>query len=461
MPKLICRGWQLAALALVFCVSKAGLPVIEAQEQNPELEPSGKKLASSNWTGFQNGGQPMIGSGMLPTNWSPNAGSFAWQAPIEGYGQSTPVIWDEQVFVTSTSGANKEQCHLSAYDLNEGKRLWKKDFSNPTPEEKTAYVSLAAPTPIVDANGLLALFEGGLLVATDLDGAERWQRNLVAEYGPIKARHGLAASLEQNDSNAFVWIERNEQPYLLAVSKSTGETVWKVPGLNATSWASPRLVPTEHGPHLVASASGKAVGFDPISGERLWELSGIENNSTCTPVPCGLGKFLIGASDGRGEESRGSGTPSSGVVQIVRDPTSGVYSADYLWRAEKASCSFGSPVASDTRAFIVNRSGVLFQLDLATGEETSAARVKAGSIWATPVITNDQLYLFGHKGTTSIVSLTSGKEEQSCVLWAEPTEAPAEGESAATASGGSVLYAAAAAPPYLILRQGSKLTAIK
>ncbi|MEZ6079363.1 MAG: hypothetical protein R3C56_27955 [Pirellulaceae bacterium] len=47
MPKLICRGWQFAALALAFCVSMAGLPVIEAQGKNPWLKPSGRKPASS------------------------------------------------------------------------------------------------------------------------------------------------------------------------------------------------------------------------------------------------------------------------------------------------------------------------------------------------------------------------------------------------------------------------------
>ncbi len=462
MPKSIGSScWQRSVLAVLSCIFPSSLTAVPAQGKVGGNNSSGTEATSVNWTGFQNGGEPMIGEGELPTNWSPDAGSFAWQSPIEGYGQSTPVLWQERVFVTSTSGENKEHCHLSAYALIDGKRLWKQDYLNPTPEENTSYVSRAAPTPIVDAHGILALFEGGLLAATDFDGNERWTRNLVAEYGPIQARHGLAASLEQIDKHAFVWIERSEEPYLLALDKQTGETLWQVPGLSATSWASPRLVPTEHGPHLVCSAKGKMVGFDPLSGERLWECEGIENNSSCTPIPCGPGKFLIGASDGRGEGASGGGTPSSGVVRIARDPASGAYSADFVWRSKKASCSFGSPVASDARAFFVNRAGVLYQLDLATGEEKSASRIKAGSIWATPIVTENELYLFGQKGTTSIVSLATGEEQQSCILWADPTESPAPGQAISTASDGSVLYAAAAAPPYLILRQGGKLTAIR
>ncbi|MCA9159679.1 MAG: hypothetical protein KDA51_17130 [Planctomycetales bacterium] len=66
MPTLMCSGMQLAALTVVFCIFMVGLPVLEAQEKNPDPEPSDKKPPSSTWTGFQIGGQPMIGHGILP-----------------------------------------------------------------------------------------------------------------------------------------------------------------------------------------------------------------------------------------------------------------------------------------------------------------------------------------------------------------------------------------------------------
>ncbi len=461
MLKLIFETTRILAIALAFYAALHKGAGVHAQDKAPEQKTSETQANHSIWSGFQNAGAGPLEKEWLPSSWSPDVSTFAWQAPIEGYGQSTPVVWAERVLVTSTSGPNKEQYHLSAYNLTSGERLWKKDFSNPTPEESSTYVSRAAPSPVVDAQGVLALFEGGVLVATDFNGVVRWQRNLVADLGPIKARHGLAASLEQNESLAFVWIERSDEPYLLAVNKRTGETEWKVPGLGATSWCSPRLVPTQHGSHLVCSASGKLVGFDPLTGNRLWELAGIENNSSCTPVPCGIDRFLIGASDGRGEESSGAGAESNGVVKIARDEATGSFSADYVWRAKKATCSFGSPAVSAERAFLVNRTGVLFQLDLATGDEIAASRIKAGSVWATPIVTQEHVYLFGQKGTTSILGLASGREEQTNALWAQPTESPAVGDPAAMGSGGPVLYAAAAARPYLILRQGDMLTAIK
>jgi outer membrane protein assembly factor BamB len=109
-------------------------------------------------------------------------------------------------------------------------------------------------------------------------------------------------------------------------------------------------------------------------------------------------------------------------------------------------------VAGKTAA-IVNRTGVLYRFDLETGEEVSMERTDAGGIWATPIVAGDYLYLFGYKGTTSVINLKDGTEIAKNRLW--------DAESQESYGSGSVLYAAAPAPPYLILRRGDKLYAIK
>lgn len=412
--------------------------------------------ADGPWDTFQNGGKLVFPEAKLPVQWSPSE-AIAWQTTLAGYGQSSPVVCNDQIYVTSTSGKNKEQIHVEAIDRDSGQRRWLATAKNSTPEESTNYVSRAAPTPVCDDHGVIALFEGGNVIALDKDGKERWQRDLVADYGPITARHGLGASLEQNATCVFAWIEREQEPYLVALSKATGETVWKSAGLGATTWSSPRLVPTADGHHLVCSASGKIAGYDPATGKKLWEFSDISNNTVCTPIPLGDGKFLIGASDGRGEQAE-SGAPSNGVIQIAKSDD-GTYSAGFLWRAKRATSSFGSPLAAGKHAYFVNRVGVLFKLDLESGEQLTTSRIEGGSIWATPVIADGRLYCFGYKGTTSVVSLDSGEETATNRLWEAPAESPAPG--GRPSFGGHVLYAAVAAPPYWILRRGDTIFAVK
>ncbi|TVP95410.1 MAG: serine/threonine protein kinase [Planctomycetaceae bacterium] len=424
-------------------------------------------VVTAGWSSFQNGGRP-VSLGKLPTSWSPEDG-VAWKAEMAGYGQSTPVLHDGRLFVTSTSGANKEVYQLTAIDLVTGEKRWQLDLRNPSPEANNAYVSRAAPSPVADGDGVIALFEGGICVAVDGEGTVRWQRDLVEAYGPIDARHGLAASLEQDATRVFVWIERSGDPYVLALDKKTGETVWKAPGLGASGWASPRLIPTEWGDQLVCSGSGKLVGFDPQAGERLWEFTEISNNTTCTPMPVSPGRFLIGASDGRGEVGGGNAAASNGVIEIVRDDQ-GKFAPRFLWRAERAVSSFASPVAAAGKAWIVNRAGVLYRLDLETGEEISAKRTDAGGVWATPLITDEHLYLAGTQGETSVFSLQDGSLVAHNRLWESDAAAGAApggregggvGQGPPLAGRGATLYSVSAAPPYLIFRRGDRLIAVK
>lgn len=409
------------------------------------------------WSEFQNGGSAVSPSSKLPLHWTPET-NVAWTAKVPGYGQSAPVVAHDQVVVTSTSGDNKDNYHLVSYAIESGEQNWQLDFKNPSPFKNTPMVSRAAPTAIATENGFVAFFEGGVVVAVSAAGERQWELDLVEKFGAIEARHGLAASLEQDAERLFVWVERSEDPYILALDKTSGEVIWKVPGLGTTSWASPRLISVNQKPQLVCSGSGKIVGLDPGSGAQLWEFTDIANNSSCTPMPVSENQFLIGASDGRGESSGGSGAASNGLIEISEN-ADGSFQAAFKWQAKKATSTFGSPVVAGRTAAIVNRTGVLFRIDLESGEQVAMDRVNAGGIWATPIVNGDLIYVFGHKGTTSVVSLTDGKEIATNRCWAEVGDAASADESGA--SGGKVLYAAAVASPYLIIRSGDELFAIK
>jgi outer membrane protein assembly factor BamB len=365
-------------------------------------------------------------------------------------------VWGDQVYVTFCAGKMKDQFHVLALKVDSGEKSWEQRVANSTPEENTGYVSRAAPTPVADADGVVAFFEGGNLIAWGHDGSERWKRDLVKDYGTISARHGLASSLEQDAESVYVWVERSEDPYVLCVSKKTGGTRWKSAGVGKTSWASARLVPVGESHHLVLSAIGRIFGLKPTSGEHLWTFEDIGNNSTPTPMPLGDGRFLIGATAGRGGQSTGPAR-SCGVIQVAKrdDET---YGAEFLWRAEKAKSSFGSPIGAGDHVYFVNRAGVVFCLDAATGEQRYAERV-SGSVWATPLWAKDRIYLFGKSGTTTVIR--SGPDFEivaNNTLWPEDKDKDATAaESSRGGFGGPRLYAVAVAGPRLLLRRGDRV----
>ena len=421
------------------------------------LIPQGLCGDEASWPQFQGPPQADANGGKLPTRWSADE-NVAWTATLPGYGQSSPVIWGNLLVLTSIEGPEKETGIVVGLDKQTGKVSWKKEIQTASGAKNNNYVSRAAPTPIIDAERITVFFEGGNLLSLDHQGNEIWKRNLVDDFGEIKSRHGLSASLEQNRDTVFVWIERENEPYVLAVSKKDGTDRWKVPGLGVTSWSSPRLVPFDQGAHLVLSGVGKLVGFDPESGERLWELDDISGNSTPTPVPVGDGRFLIGATTGRSGGGSGKAARSNGLVQISGSDD-GTYAADFLWRCKRATSSFGSPLAHNGLAYFVNRQGVIYCLNLTDGEEQYAERT-ADSVWATPFAAGERLYFFGKKGTTTVIKAGNVFEELSVNQLATD---PADGESAAAspARGGRVLYAAAVDDGAIFLRTGNRLFCIR
>jgi outer membrane protein assembly factor BamB len=414
-------------------------------------------LASAGWPGFRGPPDTTLSADSLPLSWSPSE-HVRWSAELPGYGQSSPVIWDDHVYVTSVDGANKETCLILAIDLKSGQKLWQGSLDNASPQESSNYVSKAAPTAVVDRRGVIVLFEGGNLMALGHDGKRRWERNLVTEYGPITSRHGLGSSLLQRGETVYVWIERSEDPYLLAIDPETGSNRYKVPGLGVTSWSTPVILPIDGEEQLVFGGTGKIEGRDPATGKVLWTLEGVTGTATPSPTVVGEGLLLIGATDGRGESGGGKASESNGLVKVAKHPD-GSYEASFAWRAKRASCSFGSPMAHHGLAYFVNRSGVVFCLDLKTGEEVFAQRTPE-SCWATPLAVEDRIYLVGQHGTTTV--LKAGQKAEVLAenrLWdAEPKSEPAAGPP--SMGEGHIQYAVAAVPGSLVIRTGTALYCI-
>lgn len=407
------------------------------------------------WTSFQNGGSPVLTDLELPVEWSPEKG-VAWELKLAGYGQSTPVLFQDQVYVTTVSGEQKEKLHIQAISIQTGEQVWHHEAANSTPEKNSTYVSRAAPTPVCDEDGVIAFFEGGNVIALTHAGDVRWEIDLVQENGNVKARHSLGASLEQNEDHVFIWIERENDPYVLAVNKATGETVWRSAGVGSTSWASPRLLPVGDSEHLVLSASGKIVGLDPQTGKHLWEFDQVGGNSTPTPMVAGNGRFLVGASPGRGNSDSGNASKSNGMIKVAQEGEA--FKATWAWQAERATSSFGSPVVVSGKAYFVNRQGVVFCLDVESGKEIYAKRIPAGSVWATPVALGSNLYFFGKDGVTTVVNSTADSLDEIATndLWVTESARESTGEGGGN-FGGPVLYAATPHSSGLLLRRGDVL----
>jgi outer membrane protein assembly factor BamB len=340
------------------------------------------------WPGFRGEGDSVAIVENLPLTWS-DSEALAWTATLPGYGQSSPVVWGDAVFVTAASGESKEKLHLACFELKSGKLRWQHDLAATQTVKVSDYVSRSAPTPVVDANRIYAFFESGELVALDHAGKELWQRHLTTELGEFRGNHGVGGSLAATKDSLLVLVDHSGPSYLLAVDKATGRDRWKSDREERVSWSSP-IVSSDEPAQAIISSNGVVDSYDTVTGKRLWRFAGITGN-TVASATLTSNAIVIGSSEG-GQQ-----------LALPRKLSGDVNESALLWRSQDATSSFASPLVYRDLVFSVNKAGVANCSDLTSGKSHWTQRLP-GSCWASPIGASQRVYYFGKDGVTTVVS---------------------------------------------------------
>ncbi len=410
------------------------------------------------WPGFLGAGASSVTAESVPLEWAPDR-NMAWKHELVGEGQSSPIVWDGQVYVTTVEGPMKDTNHLLAFDAKSGKAQWDYAFPTSLPVKNTLYVSRAAPTPAADANGVYVFFESGDLVALDHSGKLRWQRSLTKDFGKFDNEFGIGSSLAQSVDALFVLADHKGPSYLLAVNKTDGKDLWKVDRTSRISWASPALLNIAGRDQLIVSSDGALDAYDPADGKLLWTLGDLGGNAMTTPLQSADGTILVGATAGERGQYAAVAPKSNIAVRVVEKD--GALTTEKLWTADKALASFASPIVYQGLAYWVNQVGVVFCFDAATGEKKYNARL-AETCWATPVGIGDRIYFFGKDGGTTV--LATGPEHKQLAVnrtWRVEDIKVAGDDPGAKMFGGPIQYGVAVAQGSFFVRTGNMLYCIR
>jgi outer membrane protein assembly factor BamB len=428
-----------------------------------------------NWTSFRNGGnsarQQSISS--VPTQWSPTR-NIAWKTELPGYGQSSPVVWENRVFATTVRGPQRDECLVHACDLKTGRLAWSRSMPSNLKREMSYYVSRAAPTPVVDRNLLVVFFESGELAAFRHDGTPVWQRALVKEYGMLHNEFGIGQSLEANDDSVFVLVDDPGIAYLLAVDKKTGKNRWKIDREPRRSWTSPVLARHAGREMLIVSANGTVEAFDTRDGSRIWSVDRMTGNIMPSAWVDG-DRIYVGATPAQARLAKPGGrTAAETNCCIQLDPRTA--EPRILWEGNRATCDFASPLAHRGLVYYVTAAGILYAVDANTGKEVFSERIDS-PCWASPLATGDHIYFFGKNGVTTVIAAGNPlRRVARNALW-DPQDPPKTKEPFSTtpnnpANAGAtrrgnddaldpILYGYAAVNGNLVLRLGSHLFCLR
>lgn len=332
----------------------------------------------------------------LPLRWSSHEG-IAWRAELPGAGTSSPVVVGRRVFVTCYSGYAQDASapgdmnnlvrHLLALDLESGRVLWQHPFRPRLPEHvyqgEGAYHGYASSTPVSDGDRLYVFFGKSGVFCYDLDGSLLWH-TLVGD-----GIHGWGSAASPVLYKDLLIVNASvESGSLVALNKLTGAEVWRAGGAVA-AWNTPVLVDVPNGrQELVLSVEGLLLGFNPDTGEQLWEAEGV-HRYVCPSVVAAEGVVY----------AIGGGHTSLAVRAGGRG---NVTSTHTLWRETKGS-NVSSPVYHEGYLYWASDSGgVIVCQEAATGRTVFQQRLEPepGLIYASPLLAEGRLYFVSqHRGT--------------------------------------------------------------
>ena len=364
-------------------------------------------LGAADWSRFRgpNGAGISLEKG-LPLEWSATK-NILWKAPLPGRGASSPIIWQDRVYVTAYSGygltkadpwSNRDNLrrHLFCINRRDGTVMWKADHAGVMKEHGICdFLDLhgyASSTPVADASGVYVYYGNAGMLAYGHDGKQRWHK----ELGRKVHSWGSASSPILFDTLLIVHADI-ETCALLAFDKQTGREVWRVPTGKqdfGDSWSTPLVVDVGGKPELVfhrsAGEPATLAAVDPRTGQALWQCGVLKNYLCPTPITHNGIIYVIAYQKGAAVRAGGRGDVSQSHV---------------VWRINKGS-EICSPIYHEGHLYWTNEgSGVAYCVNAATGQIVYEERLPTpGRIYASGVLAEGRIYYPSRQKGTYVVA---------------------------------------------------------
>ncbi|MBN2434600.1 MAG: PQQ-like beta-propeller repeat protein [Spirochaetes bacterium] len=350
-------------------------------------------LRGPSGSGQQNSGQP-------PLSWDLNTGkNVIWSTPLNKTGKSSPVIYKNKIFITSSDDVNRG--FVSAYSLDNGSHLWTYNLSDagfttlPSADQQTG---AAAPSPAVDSHGVYAIFSGGIVVALSHDGNLLWKH----DPGEIDISYGYASSLRVYREHLYIQYDHNGPSRLVALDSKSGETRYTVQRPSGLSWSSPALIDTGKAVLLVTKGSKNVTVSDPLTGDMIWEQD-VLSGEVC-PLPAFDGTRLFTVSPAREIKA----------FHLAK--------GTFMWEYFEVVPDVSSPIAHNGKLYIPTSYGILHCINSETGELIWEHDQVTGW-YASPLIIGDYLVLFDRDGESQMIKLDTSDPQVIVNSIGEPVDA--------------------------------------
>jgi outer membrane protein assembly factor BamB len=354
--------------------------------------------------------------GNPPVEWSETR-NVQWKVALPGRGTSTPIIWENQVFILTAIPTGKksevkpdavppgpnadmvdpaseaQRFTVMALDRATGKVRWQQTAREKVPHEGVHRDhGYASGSPVTDGKHLVAYFGSNGLFCYDLTGRLLWQKDL----GRQRTRYGYGEAVSpalHGNTVVILWDHEGED-FIAAFDVRDGSELWRQRRDEPTGWSTPLILEHAGRWQVVANGANKARGYDLATGEPRWECAGQTLNAIPSPV-AGLGLVFV-TSGFRGNAL--FAIRPSGRGDIAGTPA-------VAWSRNKHTPYVPSPLLYGNLLYVPSwNNPVLSILDAVTGKTLVEAQRFDGpkSVYASPVGADDRVYVVGRDGGAAV-----------------------------------------------------------
>lgn len=383
--------------------------------------PSWPTWRGASGTGTAPGAQP-------PLKWGDEL-NIKWKTKIPGSGFSTPIIWNDRIFLLTAievpgtrpapaaspapapaaapapkakggfgggpKPTNTYEFAVLALDRTTGKIIWQKTARKEVPHEgHHASHGFASASPVTDGEHLYASFGSRGIYCYDLQGNLKWEKDL----GDMRTRgtFGEGASPALAGGMLIINWDHEGQSFIVALDKKTGAEVWRKDREERTSWTTPVIVEVNGRLQAIVPATNRTRSYDVLTGEIVWEAGGMTANVIPTGVIGHGNVYLTSGYQGR-------------AIQAIKLTSRGDVSGtdNIVWSSKTQSTPYvPSPVLSGDRIYITKSNDAFIScLNALTGAVHYEDQPLPGmrGIYASPVAANGHLYVVGRDGTVIVL----------------------------------------------------------
>jgi outer membrane protein assembly factor BamB len=392
----------------------------------PELDP---ERQWSQYRGYQSAGS--LDDANLPESWDLDQNeNILWNFEVPGLGLSSPVIWDNKLFITtavSTSdnnglktgiygdigSVNDESEHeWKLYCINKqtGKMIWETTSYKGVPKQKRHPKSSHANcTVATDGNYVVAFFGSEGLYCYDMDGNLMWKK----DFGVLRsvffrvesAEWEFASSPIIYDGKLIIQCDVMENSFLAAYDVKSGDEIWKKSRDEYPGWCTPNIYTDNDKTRIAVNGYKHRGGYDFETGEEVWRMSGGGDIQIPTPI---IGNDLVYFNSAHGPNSPilAIKTGAEGDITLEPGQTS---NSNIKWSIPRGGSYMQTMLLYDGLLYNLGWNGRIECYDPESGEVVYKEKLgKSTSFIASPVAADGRIYAISEDGEVYV--LKSGKD---------------------------------------------------